>query len=65
MNELQVGSLVKFRDGLYEDEAGVVYRVVEINGDRCFIESQFANLLFNPVSVANVSELELIEEEEM
>lgn len=32
-----VGSLVKFKDGLYEEEQGMVYLVLEDNGDRGFI----------------------------
>ncbi len=32
-----VGSLVKFKDGLYEEEQGMIYLVLEENGDRGII----------------------------
>ncbi|MEL7645983.1 MAG: hypothetical protein AAGU04_06955 [Anaerolineaceae bacterium] len=32
-----VGSLVKFKDGLYEEEQGMIYLVLVDNGDRGFI----------------------------
>lgn len=32
-----VGSLVKFKDGLYEEEQGMIYLVLEDNGDRGII----------------------------
>ncbi len=35
---MKVGDVVKFADGLYPDEEGARYRVIETNGDRGFIE---------------------------
>jgi len=34
---MMVGSLVKFKDGLYEEEQGMIYLVLVDNGDRGFI----------------------------
>lgn len=57
---MEKGSIVKFRDGLYADEVGAVYRVIEVNGDRVFLEF-ISDLRFPPQSVARVKDLELLE----
>ena len=51
--------LVVFKRGLYDDEEGAVYKVVEINGDRCFLELVNTNMTIRPQSVATLSELDL------
>lgn len=57
---MEVGMIVKFRDGLYPDEEGAFYRVIEDNGDRVFIEF-ICNLRFPPQSVARTKDLEAVE----
>jgi len=57
---MDVGTVVKFQDGLYADEAGSTYLVIEDNGDRVFIKA-INNLRLPPVFVARTSELELVE----
>lgn len=59
-SKYSVGDLVKFKEGLYADEAGAVYRVLEINKDRCFIELVNTGLTFPPQSVAILSELKIL-----
>ena len=56
---MEIGSIVKFRDGLYADETKRIYFVIEDNGDRVFIKA-INNLRLPPVSVAKKSELELV-----
>ena len=53
---MHIGDTVKFREGLYIDEAGAKYKILEINGDRAIIEF-ICDLPFPPQSVANISEL--------
>lgn len=57
---MEKGSIVKFRDGLYADEEGAIYRVIEDNGDRVFLEL-VCDLRFPPQSVARVKDLEVVE----
>jgi hypothetical protein len=52
--------VVKFLDGLYDDEQDVRYRIIETNGDRGFIEF-ICDLPISPQSVARFEELEVIE----
>lgn len=56
---LKIGDTVKFLDGLYEDEEGARYKVLEVNGDRAIIEF-ICHLPIPPQSTAKVDELELI-----
>ena len=35
--DIKIGDLVTFKKGLYADEEGAIYRVLEINGNRCFL----------------------------
>ncbi len=60
---VNVGDLVKFKQGLYTDEKGAIYRVLEVNGDRVIIEYVNSRLSFPPQSVAFVAELELVTSE--
>lgn len=53
------GDLVVFKLGLYKDEDGAIYQVVEVNGDRCFLELVNTDLTIRPQSVAVLSELDL------
>jgi hypothetical protein len=57
---LKINDIVKFRDGLYPDEDGATYRIIEINDDRAIIEFICA-LPVPPQSVARIDELELVE----
>jgi hypothetical protein len=36
--EIKIGDLVVFKKGLYDDEEGAIYRILEINGDRGILE---------------------------
>jgi hypothetical protein len=56
---MKIGDIVKFVDGLYRDEEGAEYRVVEINGDRVLIEF-ICKLPIPPQSVATIEELEVV-----
>ena len=56
---MDVGSIVRFRDGLFADEAGSTYLVIEDNGDRVFVKA-ICELTFPPVSIARTNELELL-----
>jgi hypothetical protein len=57
---MEVGDIVKFIDGLYTDEEGARYKVLEINGNRAVIEF-ICQLPIPPQSVANIDELELVD----
>jgi len=56
---MEIGDIVKFVDGLYPDEKGAVYKVLEINGDRAVIEF-ICDLPIPPQSVAKIAELEVV-----
>lgn len=55
---ITVNTLVVFKDGLYDDEKGAIYRVIEINGDRIILELENTNLAFPPQSIALISDVE-------
>ncbi|MGB4594458.1 MAG: hypothetical protein WBI14_00945 [Anaerolineaceae bacterium] len=57
---MEIGSIVRFKEGLYADEEGALYRVIEDNGDRVFIKF-ICDLNFPPVSVARTTDLEVVE----
>ena len=59
---MEIGDKVKFKDGLYPDEKGARYKVVEMNGDRAVIEF-ICDLPIPPQSVAKTSELEVVPQE--
>jgi hypothetical protein len=61
---MKIGDIVKFLDGLYPDENGASYRVIEINGDRAIIEF-ICDLPVPPQSIAKVSELEIVLTEDL
>lgn len=52
------GDLVTFKKGLYADEDGAIYRVLEINGDRVVIQLENTNMVIRPQSIANLLELD-------
>lgn len=60
---MKIGDIVKFREGLYPDEKGATYRVVEVNGDRAIIEF-VCDLPLPPQSNAMTDELEVIRQSE-
>jgi hypothetical protein len=57
---MKVGDVVKFVNELYPDEEGAKYRILEINGDRGFIEF-ICDLPIPPQSVTKIKELEVVE----
>jgi hypothetical protein len=59
---IKINDLVEFKKNLYKDEVGAVYRVLEINGDRCFLELFSTSMLIRPQSVAMLDELALVPE---
>lgn len=56
---MKKGDTVKFKDGLYPDEQGTWYRVIEINGDRAIIEF-ICQLPIPPQSTAKISDLVVV-----
>jgi hypothetical protein len=59
---MKTGDIVQFKDRLYDDERGALYKIIEINGDRAIIEFM-CDLPIPPHSVAMVSELEVVHQE--
>ena len=57
---MDVGDTVKFIDGVYPDEVGARYKVMELNGSRAVIEF-ICKLPIPPQSIANIDELEVVE----
>jgi hypothetical protein len=57
---MEVGCIVKFKEGLYADEEGAFYRVIEDNGDRVFLK-YICKLPIPPTSVARTADLEVVE----
>lgn len=57
---MKIGDTVKFFNGLYDDEKGAMYKVIEINGDRAIIEF-ICDLPIPPQSVAKINELEIVQ----
>jgi hypothetical protein len=63
--KIKVGDFVVFKKGLYEDEKGAVYQVLEINGDRTMLEFVSTNMVIRPQSVAKLSELDLFDQKSL
>ena len=57
--DIKIGDLVVFKKGLYADEESAIYRVLEINGDRCVLVLANTDLPIPPQSVAILAELDL------
>lgn len=57
---MKIGDTVKFIDGLYADEEGARYKVLEINVDRVVLQF-ICQLPIPPQSVAKIDELEVVE----
>jgi hypothetical protein len=57
---VKIGDTVKFIDGLYADEEGARYKVLEINVDRVVLQF-ICQLPIPPQSVAKIDELEVVE----
>jgi len=55
--------IVKFKDGLYPDESGARYRIVELNGDRAIL-AFICDLPIPPQSVARVDQLKVLVQSE-
>jgi hypothetical protein len=59
---MKTGDTVQFKDGLYHDEIGTRYKIIEINGDRAIIEF-ICDLPIPPQSAAKISEWDVVHEE--
>lgn len=57
--DIKEGDMVIFKKGLYDDEIGAIYRVIQVNGDRCFLELVNTSMPIHPQSVAQLTDLEL------
>ena len=57
---MRTGDTVKFKDGLYSDETGAQYKIVEMNGDRVVIE-YICDLPIPPQSIAITNDLEIVQ----
>ena len=57
---MKVGDIVKFKDGLYDEELGQTYILIELNGDRCIIK-HITDLPIPPTSAALVADLEVVD----
>jgi hypothetical protein len=57
------GDLVVFRKGLYKDEEGAIYRVIETNGDRGILELVNTNMVIRPQTVSVLAELDLLDQD--
>lgn len=55
----KVGDLVRFKNGLYKEEEWLIYLILEVNNDRCFIEWVNTKMSIRPTSLAIVAELEI------
>jgi hypothetical protein len=56
---IKTGDLVRFKKGLYQEEEGLVYLLLEVNGDRSIIEWVNTKMTIRPTSVAMVADLEI------
>ena len=56
---IKTGDLVRFKKGLYKEEEGLIYLVLEVNGDRSIIEWVNTKMTIRPTSVAMVADLEV------
>ena len=56
---MEKGSIVKFKDGLYDFEEGLFYIILELNGDRALIQYlDMRPYYISPSSLARTAELE-------
>ena len=62
---MNVGDIVKFKDGLYEDEEGQLYTIIEYNGVRVILEYICDWETLRPTSVAVTKELEVVPPEDI
>ncbi len=56
---IKTGDLVRFKKGLYEEEDGLIYLVLEVNGDRSIIEWVDTKMAIRPTSLAKIADLEV------
>ena len=61
---INIGDHVIFKKGLYKDEEGAIYCVLEINGDRTILEMVNTNMVIRPQSLAILSELDIYNEKD-
>lgn len=57
---IKVNDLVEFSEADYPDEAGLVYRVLEVNEERAIIQLENTNLPIPPQSVAKLCDLAVV-----
>ncbi|MCX6082170.1 MAG: hypothetical protein NTW32_21790 [Chloroflexi bacterium] len=57
--QIKAGDLVRFKKGLYQEEDGLIYLVLEVNGDRSIIEWVNTKMTIRPTSLAMVADLEI------
>lgn len=57
---IQIGSYVTYKKGLYADEDGAIYKVLEVNGDRALLEYVSTTLAIPPQSVGLLDELKQV-----
>lgn len=53
---MKTNDMVKFANPMPDEDASGVYRVVEVNGDRCIIEVQ-VEMAIKPTQVVMVADL--------
>lgn len=63
--DINKGDLVSFKNGLYPDENGAIYMVIEVNGDRVVIELVNTTMLLRPQSVAKTMDLVKVEKQKI
>lgn len=56
---MNVGDIVKFKEGLYPDEKDAFYKVLEVNDDRALIMF-ICDLPIPPQSVAKLVDLQIV-----
>ena len=56
---IKTGDLVRFKKGLYQEEEGLIYLVLEVNGDRSTIEWVNTKMTIRPTSLAMIADLDV------
>lgn len=56
---MKIGDVVEFKHGLFADEIGARYKILELNGDRAVLQFM-CDLPLPPQSVARVDALRVI-----
>lgn len=56
---IEVGQIVKYRERAGDETGAERYMVLEVNGDRCFIQ-YICDWTFKPTSLARTADLEVV-----